>query len=446
MASRHHVVIVGGGFGGLYAARSLKRAPVQVTVVDRRNFHLFQPLLYEVATAALSPGEIASPLRHVLRGQDNARVWLAEVVDIDPAGRRVILADGELPYDTLVLAAGSQHSYFGHAEWESLAPGLKTVEDALGIRRRILFGFEAAEREPDPEKRRALLTFVIVGGGPTGVELAGALAEVARFTLRGDFRDINPADATILLLEGQERVLPAYSAKLSAKAQASLERLGVTVRTRTQVTAISPESVTVTSGNATEVIPVRTVLWAAGVQASPLGRVLQQKVGADLDRWGRVLVAPDLTVPGHSEIFVIGDMARVPSQDGKPLPAVAPVAMQQGRYVAEAIRKRLVESPHLRAENPAPAFRYADKGSMATIGRALAVAQVGPLRLSGYLAWLAWLFIHLLYIVEFESRVLIAIQWAWRYFTGSRGARLVTGNGTAYTTPRDTSPTISSDE
>jgi NADH dehydrogenase len=414
------VVIVGGGFGGLYAARSLRRAPVAVTLVDRRNFHLFQPLLYEVATAAMSPGEIAAPLRGVLKGQPETRVWLGEVVDIDPANRRVILADGELPYDWLILATGVRHSYFGHPEWEAHAPGLKTVEDALKIRRRVLACYEAAEREPDPVRRQALLTFVVVGGGPTGVELAGALAEISRFTLRGEFRNFDPAEAHVILLEGQERILPTYPPKLSEKAAASLRRMGVAVRTGAQVTRITAEGVTIQEGEDGAFIPVGMALWAAGVEASPLGRVLAERKGAELDRAGRVMVEPDLTLPGHPDIFVIGDLAHLSGPDGKPLPGVAPAAMQQGEYVARVSRRRL-------ASEPVAPFHYRDKGSMAVIGRKAAVAQIGPLKLSGFSAWLVWLFIHLLYIVEFQSRVLIAFRWGWRYFTGDRGALLITG-------------------
>jgi NADH dehydrogenase len=419
MVGEHHAVIVGGGFAGLYAARSLSKTPVRVSVVDRRNFHLFQPLLYEVATAALSPGEIAAPLRAVLKGQGNAEVRMAEVTGFDVANRRVLLADGEIAYDTLILATGGRHSYFGNDDWAQHAPGLKTVEDALGIRQRVLSGFEAAEQTPDVETRRALLTFVVVGGGPTGVELAGALAEISRYTLRGEYSNYDPAEAQVILLEGKDRILPSYAPELSRKAQSALERLGVQVRTGAQVTGISPEGVALRTGGEEAFIPARTALWAAGVQASPLGRLLAEQAGASLDRIGRVVVEPDLTLPGHPEIFVIGDLAHFAHQGGAPLPGVAPVAMQQGDYAAKAIRRRL-EGKSM------PPFHYRDKGSMAVIGRNSAVAQVGPLKLSGLPAWLAWLFIHLLYIVEFQSRVLIAIRWGWRYFTGNRGARIIT--------------------
>ena len=416
----HRVVIVGGGFGGLYAAKALRHAPVEVTLLDRRNFHLFQPLLYQVATGGLSPGEIASPLRFVLRRSKNTQVLLAEVTDLDTAKRRVILRDGEAGYDTLIVAAGASHSYFGHDEWEPLAPGLKTVEDATDIRRRILLAFEKAEREPDEDLRRAWLSFVVVGAGPTGVELAGALGEIANDTLRHDFRHINTAEARILLVEGSDRVLPPYPPDLSAKAEKALLGLGVRSLTGAMVTGIDETGVTVRRGAQTEHIPARTVLWAAGVQASPLGRVLFERAGAKLDRLGRVVVEPDLTVAGHSEILVIGDLANFSHQTGKPLPGVAPVAMQQGRYAADSVKRRL------RGQAVEP-FHYWDKGSLATIGRAAAVADFGRIHIAGYLAWLTWLFVHLMYLVEFDNRLLVFIQWAYNYFTRNRGARLITG-------------------
>ncbi len=421
MAARPQVVIVGGGFGGLYTAKALKKVPVQVTLLDRRNFHLFQPLLYQVATGALSPANIAAPLRAVLKRQANTRVLLAAATDVDVAGRRVVLDDGTaIPYDTLVVAAGAWHHYFGHPEWEAFAPGLKTVEDATEIRRRVLLAFEHAEREPDPERRRAWLTFVVVGAGPTGVELAGAIGELAHHTLRGNFRTFDPAEASVVLVEGTDRVLPPYPPPLSAKAAASLARLGVTVWTGAVVTDLGPDAVTVRRGDHVERIAAHTVLWAAGVQASPLGAALVRQTGASADRAGRVHVNADLTVPGHPEIFVIGDMALL--QDpatGKPLPGVAPVAIQQGRYVAELIGRRL-------QGQTLPPFRYKDRGSMATIGRAAAVADLGWVRFSGLPAWLAWLFIHILYLIEFENRLLVLMQWAWNYFTRNRSARLVT--------------------
>jgi NADH dehydrogenase len=446
----HRVVIIGGGFGGLYAAKALKRAPVEVTLVDRRNFHLFQPLLYQVATGALSPGEIASPLRAVLKRQRNARVLLAEVNDVDVERRRVLLrpgpapagpedsmrtassamratafarsvgSDGEVEYDTLIVATGARHHYFGHSDWERVAPGLKTIEDATEIRARILFAFEAAEREPDAEARRSWLTFVIIGAGPTGVELAGAIGEIANDTLKRDFRSIDSRDAHILLLEGADRVLPPYPADLSTKAAAALGRLGVTVRTGATVTEVDADGVTVHSGETNERLAARTVLWAAGVQASRLGRVLAERAGATLDRVGRVVVEPDLSIAGHCEILVIGDLASFSHQTGKPLPGVAPVAMQEGRYAARLVEQRLAGA------TLAP-FHYVDRGSLATIGRAAAVADFGRVRFDGLLAWLAWLFIHLLYLIEFDNRLLVLVQWAWNYFTRNRGARLITG-------------------
>jgi len=414
------VVIVGGGFGGLHAAQALRREPVDVTLIDRRNFHLFQPLLYQVATGGLSPGDIASPLRHVLRRQRNARVLLAEVTAIDAAARRLILSDGTVDYDILIVAAGATHHYFGHPEWAEHAPGLKTIEDATEIRRRVLLAFEAAEREPDAARRAAWLRFVVVGAGPTGVELAGALGEIANDTLRQDFRAIRPSEAEILLVEAGDRVLPVYRAELSTRAQRALEGLGVTVRLGTTVAGVSDDIVQLRCGAHSERLPARTVLWAAGVQASPLAALLAQASGAVLDRAGRVTVGPDLALPGHPEILVIGDMARC-EQDGAPLPGVAPVAMAQGRYAAEVVAAQAAG----RAK-PAP-FRYRDKGMLATIGRSQAVCDLGWVRYSGLLAWLTWLFVHVLFLVEFESRILVLVQWAWNYITRNRGTRLITG-------------------
>jgi NADH dehydrogenase len=416
----HRVVLVGAGFGGLYAAQALKRARVDLTVIDRRNFHLFQPLLYQVATGALSPGEIASPVRHVLSAQRNARVWLADVRDIDVDRRMVLLDNGQTEYDTLVLATGSHHHYFGHDDWAPLAPGLKSIEDATEIRRRILLAFECAEREPDAGKRRAWLTFVIVGGGPTGVELAGALGEIANDTLRHDFRSINPADATILLVEGTERVLPAFPADLSAKAERALSKLGVTTRTGATVTDLDAAGVTLRKGESVERISARTVLWAAGVEASEIGKIVAQRTGAPLDRAGRLVVLPDLTVPGRPEIFVIGDLANFSHQTGQPLPGLAPVAMAEGRYVARAIQARL------RGETLRP-FHYFNKGTLATIGRNKAVADFGRLHISGPIAWFTWLFVHLMYVVEFDNRLIVLIEWVYDYVTRNRGARLITG-------------------
>jgi NADH dehydrogenase len=414
------VVIIGGGFGGLYAARALRKAAVDITLIDRRNFHLFQPLLYQVATGGLSPANIAAPLRAILKKQRNARVLLGEVVDVAVDRREVILPDGAVPYDSLIVAAGARHHYFGHPEWERSAPGLKTIEDATLMRRKVLGAFELAEKTDDPTRQQALLTFVVVGAGPTGVELAGAVADVAHHTLRGNFRSINPASARVILLEAGERVLPTYPPELSLKAQAALTRLGVGVRTRTAVTEVAPDRVVVRSGEQVETIPTSTVLWGAGVQASPLAGVLARATGAELDRAGRIHVLPDCTLPGHPEIFVLGDMSCFLHQTGKPLPGVAPVAMQQGRYVADLIQRRLA------GLSPLPPFRYHDRGNMATIGHASAVADLGWLRLSGYPAWLAWLFVHIIYLIEFENRILVLFQWAWNYFTRNRSARLIT--------------------
>ena len=424
MASPHRVVILGGGFGGLYAAQALRRAPVEVTLVDRRNFHLFQPLLYQVATGSLSPGEICAPLRAVLRRQKNARVLLGDAVSLNAEARRLILADGEIEYDTLIAAAGARNHYFGNATWPTVAPGLKSIEDATAVRHKILYAFEAAERENDPARRNAWLTFVIVGGGPTGVELSGALAEIARDTLRHDFRSIHPEESRILLLEGSPHVLPSYPEDLSREAERELIHLGVRPRTNIRVTAIDSESVTLNTG---ERIETRTVLWAAGVIASDFGAALASAAGAALDRQGRVMVAPDLTIPGHPEIFVIGDLARF-EQDGALVPGVAPVAMQEGRYAARAIEARI------RGLTPAP-FRYHDKGSLAVIGRAAAVANFGRVHLHGFAAWLLWLFVHLMYIVEFSNRVIVFIRWGFEYITFDRGARLITGDPQPVSSP-----------
>ena len=419
MSAPHRVVIVGGGFGGLYAAKKLGRAPVAVTVIDRRNFHLFQPLLYQVATGALSPGEVASPIRVVLKKNQNTEVLLAEVIDIDVANRRVIVQDGEAPYDDLIVATGATHHYFGNDQWAGLAPGLKTIEDATEIRSRLLAAFEHAEREPDLAKRRTWLNFVIVGGGPTGVELAGALGEIANDTLRHDFRHINPSEARILLIEGEGRVLPTFPPDLSDKAERQLIALGVRALTGARVTNIDAAGVNVQVAGHTEHIATQTVLWAAGVRASRLGQVLADRAGATLDRAGRVIVEPDLSVPGHPDIHVIGDLASFGHQNGKPLPGVAPVAMQQGRYVANLIRKKL------RGETVAP-FRYFNKGNLATVGRNKAVAEFGRLHISGFLAWFTWVFVHLMYLVEFENRLLVLVEWIYNYITRNRGARLIT--------------------
>jgi NADH:ubiquinone reductase (H+-translocating) len=407
------VVIVGGGFAGLAAARGLRRAPVRVTLVDRRNHHVFQPLLYQVATAALSPADVSAPIRGILRRHANLEVRMAEVVDVDLRARAVVLAGGDrLVYDFLVIATGATHAYFGHPEWAPLAPGLKTIEDATDIRRRFLLAFEAAEREDDPEARRALLTFVVVGAGPTGVELAGAMAEIARHSIVRDFRRIDPATARIVLVEGGPRVLPAYHPSLAAYAERALGRIGVEVRTGAVVTRVDPEGVEIGE----ERIATRNVVWAAGVTASPLGT----RLGAPLDRSGRVRVTPDLTVPGHPEIHVTGDLAGLDGPDGRPLPGVAPVANQQGRHAARNVRLAL-------RGRPLRPFRYVDRGSMATIGRNAAVLEAGRLKMKGLPAWLAWLFVHIFALIGFRNRAMVMLQWAWSYLTWQRGARLITG-------------------
>jgi NADH dehydrogenase len=418
--TKHHVVIIGGGFGGLYAAQALRKAPVQVTLIDKRNFHLFQPLLYQVATGGLSPADISSPLRAVLSRQKNTEVILGEVLDIDPDEKMINMRDDCIPYDTLILATGARHAYFGHDEWEDNAPGLKTIEDATEIRRRIFIAFEAAEREHDPLRRKAWLTFLIVGGGPTGVELAGALGELAQYILVHDFRSIDPREAEILLVEGLDRILPMYTDELSDHAVYQLNRLGVKIRTNTFVTEVYPNAVTVKTGEQFQRIHTHTILWAAGVKASSLGKIVADKTGAETDRIGRVIVQPDCTVPGHPDIFVIGDLCHFRQPDGTPLPGVAPVAMQQGGYVARVIKKRL------NGEDIEP-FVYRDKGSLAVIGRASAVADLKKFKFKGFLAWIFWLFVHLMYLVEFENRLMVFTQWAWNYTTRNRGARLITG-------------------
>jgi len=412
MANHRRVVIIGAGFGGLYAARALKNADAEVIVVDRRNHHLFQPLLYQVATAGLSPGDIAAPIRAILARQENTRVLLEEVVAIDLAERRIQLREGTLSYDYLVLATGASHAYFGHDEWERFAPGLKSLEDALEIRRRILFAFEKAEREADAAKRADLLTFVVIGGGPTGVELAGTMAEISRRVLVRDFRAIDPRAARIVLIEAGPRILPTYPPDLSAAAEVQLKRLGAEVWTNAPVTSVEANQV-IASGR---VVRASTILWAAGVAASPLARSL----GVELDKAGRVMVQADLSVPGHPEVFVIGDLAAFTHQTGKPLPGVAPVAIQQGRHAARNILRALDGKPSL-------PFHYFDKGNLATIGRAAAVADLGRLKFSGFLAWVAWLCVHIFFLIGFRNRFIVLFDWAWAYFTSQRGARLITG-------------------
>jgi NADH dehydrogenase len=406
-----HVAILGGGFGGLSAARALRKAPVRVTLFDRRNHHLFQPLLYQVATAALNPSDIAVPIRSILSRQRNATVLMAEATTIDPAHKKIRLADGECSYDYLVIATGATHSYFGHDEWAPYAAGLKTIEDSLEIRRRVLTAFEQAEREKDPDKRRAWLTFVIVGGGPTGVELAGALSEVSKHALAKDFRAIDPGNARIILLQGGDRVLPSFPEPLTVKAREQLTKLGVEVRVNARVTGIDADSVHIGD----EKIPAKTALWAAGVAASPIAKSL----GVPLDSAGRVEVTPELTVPGHPEIYVVGDLASL-KQDGKPLPGVAPAAMQGGKHAAANIRRAL------KGEALLP-FVYEDKGSLAVIGRGAGVAAFPKSNWSGYVAWWFWLLIHIFFLIGFRNRVIVLLQWSWAYITWQRGARLITG-------------------
>ncbi len=430
-AHGHRVVVVGGGFGGLAAAHALRHADVDITVVDRRNFHLFQPLTYQVATGALTPGEVAAPLRAIFEGDDNVRVLMGEVTGFDleqrlvhldpelPAGHRL-----ELPYDTLIVAGGSSYSYFGHDEWKAYAPEVKSLESALGVRGRILSAFEAAETEADEESRRAWLTFVVVGAGPTGVEMAGQIGELAHDTLRGSFRAIDAAGARVLLVEMADRVLTSFPPSLSAKADRSLRELGVTPLLGHSVVDIDADGVTVDNPDGSrDRIPARTVVWAAGVTASKLAARLGEATGADLDRAGRVAVEPDLSLPGHPEVLALGDMVRVRGEDGDPVvyPGVAPVAMQEGRYAAHLVRERLA------GRSPKP-FRYHNKGNLATIGRARAVADLpGHIRLSGLFAWLTWLFVHLWYLVGFQNRVVVFIRWGFSFFTRGRGSRLITG-------------------
>lgn len=418
-------MIVGGGFGGLHAARCLRWSPVKVTLVDKRNFHLFQPLLYQVATGALSPANIATPLRSILKRQRNLNVLLIEAEDFDVANGKLIYREGSLSYDSLIVAAGVGHSYFGNDAWERLAPGLKTIEEATEIRRRILLAFELAERESDPELIKRLLTFVIVGAGPTGVEMAGAIKEIAMYTLSHDFRRVSPADAEVILIEHADRVLPPFPPDLSREAQLALEHLGVKVMTGTKVTAITREEVEVQQGDAVRTIKTMTVLWAAGVGATKLARSLADATGAETDRAGRIVVEPDLSIKGHPNIYVIGDMACYSHQNGRPLPGVAQVAVQQGRHAAKMIERRLA------GQNTEP-FHYRDLGSMATIGRGAAVATFGKFHLSGIVAWLMWLFVHLMHLVQFQNRVLVFMQWAWCYLTWNRAARLITGGRQRY--------------
>src|SRR6266446_53699 len=423
MSERWKVVIIGGGFGGLSAAQHLNSDLVEVTLIDRRNYHLFQPLLYQVATGSLSAGEIASPLRGVLSRQKNTRVWLGTVVDIDPDSKQVFLADGTIvPYDSLIIASGSQTSYFGHNEWQDWAPGMKSVEEATAIRHKILYAFEVAERLSDPVQRRSWLTFVIVGAGPTGVELSGAIAEIARQTLKNDFRSIHPEEAQIILLDGAPRVLMPFPEDLAGKANRTLAKLGVEVRCGAMVKNVDKDGLTIDSGGRTDSIAAKTVIWAGGITASPLGKILASRTKAETDKGGKVKVKSDLTIPNYPDIYVVGDLAWATDTNGKPLPGLAQVAMQGGTYAAKAILRRVKNQPEL------PPFHYFDKGLLAVIGRAAAVADVFGLHISGFLAWLVWAFIHVTYLVSFQSRILVFIQWAIQDLTFNRGARLITGS------------------
>jgi NADH dehydrogenase len=417
----HHVVIIGGGFGGLYAAQKLGKSPVKVTLIDKRNFHLFQPLLYQVATGSLSPADIASPLRAVLAANKNTRVVMGEVIDIDPQAQMVKLKNKlDIAYDSLIVATGVSHHYFGNDQWSEQAPGLKTIEDAINMRRRILSAFEAAEKTQDPKFKEALMNFVVIGGGPTGVELAGTLAELAHRTLSDEFTNIDTKKARIILIEGTDRVLPPYHADLSEAAKQSLIKLGVEVKTSAMVTNIEDHVVTLKCGEQVEQIQAQTILWAAGVKASPMGKVLGDRVGAELDRVGRVVVQSDMSVASHPNVYVIGDLANYPHQGDRPLPGVAPVAMQQGEYVANHIEAKILQ------KEPAK-FKYQDLGSLAVIGRHEAVADFKFLRLKGWLAWFIWTFIHIYYLIEFDNKLIVMIQWGWNYFTHRRGARIITG-------------------
>jgi NADH dehydrogenase len=418
----HRVVILGGGFGGLYAVKALAGSPVAVLLVDQRNFHLFQPLLYQVATGMLSPGDIASPLRSVLAKHRNVTVFQAVATGVDAEARELVLEGGRIPYDTLIVATGTTHFYFGNERWQADAPSMKTVEDALEVRRRIFSAFEIAELDPVEAEAEGWLQFVVIGAGPTGVEMAGALAELARGTLRDDFRRIDPSKAKTLLVEGSPRVLPGFAEELSRKAETRLRKMGVEVRTGTRVTSIEGHRVTLKSGEREDTVTAGTILWAAGVRASPLGQELCKATGCSLDPMGRVMVEPDLTVPGHPELFVIGDLANFRDPSGRPVPGMAPAAMQQGDYAARTILARL-------AGKPLPPYRYRSRGMLAVIGRNAAVADLGWVRLSGFWAWIIWALVHIAYLVEFDNKLLVMTQWAWTYFTRKRSARLITGEG-----------------
>jgi NADH dehydrogenase len=423
MADRHKVVIIGGGFGGLTAAQTFRGTDVDVTLIDRRNFHLFQPLLYQVATGGLSPANIAAPLRSVLKKQKNTEVILGQVTGFDIPGKAVLIGDDRVPFDSLILAAGAENNYFGKQEWQRCAPGLKTIEDATEIRRRILFAFERAERRSGADRDRCL-TFVVVGGGATGVEMAGAISELSRHTLRKDFRHFDPSKTRIVLVEGHNRVLPPYAEKLSHKAEKALNRLGIEVWTSSKVKDIQPDHVMVERGGTTQRIETETVVWGAGVRGSPLGKLLGDATGASVDKGGRVIVQADLTLPNHPNIYVIGDLAAATS-NGKPVPGVAQGAIQEGKFAARAILQRAA------GKTDVGSFIYWDKGSMATIGRNAAVAEIGFFKFTGILAWLAWLFVHIVYLINFSNRVMVLFQWFWNYVTRNRSARLITGDEAA---------------
>ena len=419
----HQVVVIGGGFGGLSAVRTLNNLPIKITLIDKRNFHLFQPLLYQVATGLLCTSEVTAPLRHILRKQRNAQVLLGEVINFDPSGKRVFLTDGDIEYDTLIVTVGMMNHYYGHDEWAQYAPGLKTIEDTSKIRQRIFYAFEVAERETDPAKRQEWLTFVVIGSGATGIELSGMLAEIARNTLKDEFKTIHPEESQILLLEAADHILPSFPPGLSKKAEKSLNRLGVRTLTGTKVIDIGEDSITVERPEGKKHFAARTILWASGVKASPLGQKLAEKTGVRVDSQGRVIVNPDLTIAGHPEIFVIGDLSHCQGKDSKPLPGLAPVATQQGRYVARIISNRLKGK-----SNPKP-FRYFNKGILAVIGRHAAVADIGRWHFGGYFAWLLWFFIHLVLLIKFENRIIVLIRWAFQYITYNHGARQLSVEG-----------------